>query len=232
MLYNPVHQDSIRDVARYLRDDLTLGLNVAREKLQHLSSGQMLLLPMMSAPVCPYEGTALTGHFSAVVAVKKEDVWHFAIFDSLDDSDTELLKEAVLGQLIPKKRGRYYFFQQHFQQRNDCAVHVYNFFSRCLAAKEAFLSGPALWRNLFDDYRQEAADLTQALGDDNALSSTLLRRYFMLECLANGYRPDEWGIVQQQVTVARRAPTRSQSLTNSFRQLLGCAGHYRRLEDN
>lgn len=232
VLYNPVHQDSIRDVARYLRDDLTLGLNVAREKLQHLSSGQMLLLPMMSAPVCPYEGTALTGHFSAVVAVKKEDVWHFAIFDSLDDSDTELLKEAVLGQLIPKKRGRYHFFQQHFQQRNDCAVHVYNFFSRCLAAKEAFLSGPALWRNLFDDYRQEAADLTQALGDDNALSSTLLRRYFMLECLANGYRPDEWGMVQQQVTATRRAPKRSQSLTNSFRQLLGCAGHYRRLEDN
>ncbi|RLR18131.1 hypothetical protein D8L93_03630 [Sodalis-like symbiont of Bactericera trigonica] len=56
MLYNPVHQDSIREVARYLRDDLTLVLDQAREKLQHLSSGQMLLLPMMSAPVCPLPG--------------------------------------------------------------------------------------------------------------------------------------------------------------------------------
>ncbi|CRL43873.1 hypothetical protein SGGMMB4_00578 [Sodalis glossinidius str. 'morsitans'] len=204
MLYNPVHQDSIRDVARYLLDDLTLGLDQAREKLQHLSSGQMLLLPMMSTPVCPYARTALTGHFSADVVLKKDDYWHFAVFDNLDDSDTEPLKEAVLGQLIPKKRGRYYFFQQHFQQRNDCAVHVYNFFSRCLASKEAFFTGPALWGKLFDDYCQEAADLTQAPGEDSTLSSTMLHRYFMLECLATGYRQDEWGMVQQAMVARPR----------------------------
>ncbi|RLR18132.1 hypothetical protein D8L93_03635 [Sodalis-like symbiont of Bactericera trigonica] len=176
----------------------------------------------------PFARTALSGHFSAAVMLKKDDYWHFAVFDSLDDSDTEPLKEAVLGQLIPKKRGRYYFFQQH----NNCAVHVYNFFSRCLALKEAFFTCPELWGKLFDDYCQEAADLTQVLGEDNnTLISTMLRRYCMLESLANGYRPDEWGMVQQAM-VARRAPKRGQSLLNSFRQLLGCAGYYQRLEDN
>ncbi|WP_438810323.1 hypothetical protein [Sodalis sp. (in: enterobacteria)] len=229
VLYNPIHQDSIKAVARYLRDELTQGLNLAREKLKQLLEGQMLLLPMMSVPICPYEGTVLTGHFSAVVAVKKDEYWHFAIFDSLDDSDTEPLKEAVLAQLVPKKRGRYYFFQQHFQQRNDCAIHAFNFFSSCLTLKETYWSGPAQWGQLFDDYCQETADLKLMLGEDSTLSSTMLRRYFMLECLINGYRPDEWAMVQNE-PVLRREPIRGLSLSHSFRHLLGCTGHWKTIK--
>lgn len=70
--YNSIQQDSIKDVARHLRHELALGLNLAREELKQLLEEQMPLLPMMSVYICSYEETVLTGHISAVVAVKKK----------------------------------------------------------------------------------------------------------------------------------------------------------------
>ncbi len=176
------------DLGKYLKDESVLFKNNAKEKLKRLVPGQKLLFPILSTSLNNSTQRAADGHFSAVLAVKTTEGYHFTLFDSNSPPDTNDNKSALIKCLIgPGEEAKIITLRQPFQYSNDCGLHTYNFFKLCLSAHYAARDEPKLLGEMFENYIVHLETLDIVLQAGRRTTSSLLRFQFVLDCMINGY---------------------------------------------
>ncbi len=169
--------------------------DLARIKLTRLQPGQKLMIPLCCLDIDHNQVNPAGSHISSVLALRTDAGFKFYLFDSLDTAERNEYKENLINSLIEDIAYREFFYHgMAFQWENDCAIHCYNFFRLCTLSPECMFSAPDGMRLLFGQYVANIEKLKTTLQDNTHAASSLLRIFFVLDCIKNGYRDGYDGI--------------------------------------
>jgi len=165
---------------------------LARRNLTHLKPGQKLMIPLYCLDIDDNWVNPTGSHISSVLVLRTEQAFKIYIFDSLYGSEHNEYKENLINSLIEDNMYREFFYLgAMFQAENDCAIHCYNFFRLCTLASEAMFSEPKGMGLLFYQYVKNVKKLAATLNNDAPAASSLLRIFFVLDCIKSGYQAKE-----------------------------------------
>jgi len=162
-----------------------------------LHPGQKLMIPLHCLDFNASGLSPSSSHISPVVALRIDQGFKFYLFDSWDSAERNEYKENLINSLIDNNSYREFFYHgMRFQWENDCAIHTYNFFRLCTLSAEYLFNAEDGTHLLFRQYVDNLEKLKQTVNHDTQAASSLLRIFFVLDCMKTGYQ-DEYNNIEE-----------------------------------
>lgn len=182
---------------RYLQAQANTFSELARAKLSRLHPGQKLMIPLHCLDFNANGLSPSSSHISPVVALRIDQGFKFYLFDSWESAKRNEYKENLINSLIDNNSYREFFYHgKTFQWENDCAIHTYNFFRLCTLSAQYLFNAEDGTHLLFRQYVDNLEKLKQTVNHDTQAASSLLRIFFVLDCMKTGYQ-DEYNNIEE-----------------------------------